>query len=325
MQRVLSSQHHPSGDKGQLAPSGPGNAPKPQSASRDLLQQHAEDTSGRARRDSSAPSAPEEAAPGERSAAEQEDAAEHGSARVGSSEMPCSDPLPREPISMQPFQRQLHGAAACSHASLVGMSSGGACEDLPEHDPQMEALLHEAQVKPSGAMQTTAWEQDWQACTDSPADSCSSDRRPTHFRQPVKSKKACLDEGIPSSESQAMPAASLVIALRAMQPARDAPELRAQEACAAQDNHMHGWTFEASGVAQNVISQNSAGGSEEIQGPSTPAGRPGTDRAKQDAGKPMQQPEMASLLQQDVASLKGQVTSPPRLQNAISEAASKDL
>ena len=228
-------------------------------------------------------------------------------------ELLCNDLQPREPITVQPFQRQLDDAATGSHASLVGSTSGRACAALPQGDPQMEALLQEVQGQPLDVTQATSCEQSWQALTDSPADSCSPDLRQTPFWQPMLCKKACLDERAQSSEIQAKPAASLPQPLRDTQPASDAPELRAQETCAAHDYHLEGRSHEAAGAAQDGLSHDAAGGSEDMQGPSTPAGRPGMDRAKQDGGKQEQQPEMASLLQQDVASLKGQVRPPPWL------------
>ena len=177
----------------------------------------------------------------------------------------------------------------------------------------MEALLHGGDAQPQTKMQATSCEQSWQAPTDFPADSYGSGQRQIPLRQPVVSKEACLKGGARGSNPNAATEASQPRPMQDLQPAREVTELKAR-ASAAEDSP--DWSREAAEAAQNMM-HDALDVSQDIQGPSTPAGRAGRDQAKQDTAKHRQPPEMTSLLQQDMASLKAQVRPPAHMQAFI--------
>lgn len=264
---------------------------------------YAQDLSGTAGKDASASLGLKAALGG--MAAEDEGSA---SAQVDDHETLCNNLLPRQPIAMQPFQRQLSGPATGRHAGTGRPTVGRAYGDMPQDDPQMEALLHGGDAQPQSEMQARPCERSWQALTDFPADRYGSGQWQAPFQQHLVSKEACLEDSTQGISPKAAATASLPISLRDLQPAREATELRGHES-AAEHSCPADWSSEAAEVAQ-IVTHDASEASGDIQGPSTPAGRAGKDEAKQDTAKHKQWPEMASLLQQDMASLKAQVRPP---------------
>ena len=240
------------------------------------------------------------------SAAKYQDEAQHASAHRGSHKMQSSELRPREPIALQPFQRQPDGQGMHSHAGKAGTMPGSP-SNAPQSDPQMEALLREAQAQPTDAMMAAYCLQNWQDLTASTADSYSSDPGHVPIRQPMVFQEAHLKEETQTSRLPARPAAPVPKAQQDMPQGREAIDLRLHEACPSKRSRPVGSSPEAANAAQTETAQDSSDMSEDMQAPSTPAGRPGRDNAMQDGGEQKQQPGMASLLQQDVASLKGQV------------------
>ena len=218
---------------------------------------------------------------------------------------------------MQPFQRQQDGLAADCHLSTVGPMHGEAYQNAPQQDPQLDALLHDVQAQPSGVPLAPWCAQSWQALADSPAESSSSDQRHIPFRPPMLAKKHCLAERDHRSEVQAVPPACLLEVSQDPQPGRKGLELRAHETCDAKLSRAGASSDEAAGAAETGESQGAPDVGEDIQGPSTPAGRPGSDSAQQEGRKRAQQHGTASLLQQDVASLRGQVEPPAHHQDDL--------
>ena len=296
LQRVLSSRDHPSSSERRLAPFVPDVALQPQSESDDRPKQWAEEPSAIALMITSTPPALI-ATPNQSSAAKDEGAAQHASAHLGSHRVLCVNPQPREAIALQPFQRQLDAPAILSRASKAGAKSTPST--VPRSDPQMEALLCEAQAQASGVTQATHCLESWQGLTDFPTDSYGSDQCHKPVSQPPLSHTSWI---------QAMPAASLSKAQQGKLHNTEATEMRAHETCHGKHSRPDRTSCEAAGAAQAETIQDASDLSEDLQGPSTPAARPGRDNAKQEGVQQKQQPGMASLLQQDVASLKGQVS-----------------
>ena len=313
LQRVLSSQKHPSSSERQLALCVPDIALERQSASESAPEQRAEELLARAVVNISTPPALT-AVVGVPPTIKGGGAAQHASACLESHDVQCNDLQPREPIALQPFQRQLDASPTHSHASRAGPLFKTA-PDMLQPDPQMEAILCEAQAQLSGVTQAACCKQDWQDLIDSPADTYSSDQWQTPVSQPTLSQEACLDEETQASGTRARRAASLPKAQQDPQQGREATELRLHKACPAKHSRPDMAACEAAGAAQTETAEGASDRSEDMQGPSTPAGRPGRDKAKQDIGEQKQRRGMASVLQQDVASLKGQVSPPAHHQD----------
>lgn len=317
LQRVLHSQICPITSNGQHAPAVSDSALRPKLASRDVLRPCAEEVSSRTCKEAPALSAPIAALGWSAAHADNKSAAQHASVGLDSHEMLCSDLQPRQPIAMRPFHRQQDGPAADYPLSAVGPMLGMAYKDTPHQDPQLDALLHDVQAQPSDVPLAPWCAQSWQDPPDSPADSCSSQHWHSPVSLPMLAKEPGLADRSQSSEVLGMPAACLLKALQNTQPGREAVELRAHETCAAKHSRADRSSCEAAGAAETDKAHGAANVGEDIQGPSTPGGRPGNDSAQQEGSKRMQQPGMASLLQQDIASLRGQVGPPAHSQDDL--------